>query len=583
MNSKLRNKIGLIVIVISTLTLVQCKPNASIMAPDIILLNGKIITVDSTDRIAEAIAIKGNKIQAIGSTSEIEQLAGNETVRIDLNNKTVTPGLLDSHIHLSSSPWNNPNVVDISYPAAKNIEDIKRLISEKVQQVSPGEWIQAQGLDEGKLEDKRLITAVELDEISSQNPVWLLHTTGHYGVANSKALALAQIDKDTKNPPEGIIERDRNGKVTGTLKESAMGLIYQQLPDITVEDIENGISHMVNALNSEGMTGVKDPGLNTERWQAYKNILNADKLNLRVFGLWMGGKTLKITRKAMKDHQEVEDSFKIGNNHLVSGGIKLFADGSGGARTAWLNDEWNINMTEIDNGNYGFPNIPSDTLRNMTKFIHNKGVHVSIHAIGDRTIDTVVTIYKEVLKSNPIKDLRHGIIHSNIPTEYALKTIMELQKEYNAGYPEPSASFMWWIGDTYAGNFGERAKRLNPFATFKQKGIVWANGSDYYVTPFPARYGIWSSMARTPEVGEYKETPFGLEESVTVQTALKAATIWVAKQMFMEDYIGSIEVGKYADLAIWDRDIYSVPQSEVKNMKCLMTIFNGKIVYETKD
>jgi len=156
----------------------------------------------------------------------------------------------------------------------------------------------------------------------------------------------------------------------------------------------------------------------------------------------------------------------------------------------------------------------------------------------------------------------------------------DLQKNYDAGYPEPSATFTWWIGDTYAGNFGKaRALRLNPFATFRSKGMIWANGSDYSVTPFPARYGIWSAVARETLLGVYGKTPFGTAESVDVRTALKAVTIWAARQMFLEKKIGSIETGKYADLAVWDRDPYTIPTAELKDMQCQLTMFNGKVVY----
>ncbi|MFV0336660.1 MAG: amidohydrolase [Chthoniobacterales bacterium] len=548
--------------------------------PDLILVNGKIITVDNNDRIVEALAIRNGKILALGNSEEIKALSGEGTRRIDLKGNTVTPGLLDAHMHLSASPFTIPNMIDVRYPNVKSIDDIKSLISAQIKKVSPGEWIQGKGLDEGKIKEKRLITAKELDEISPNNPVWLSHTTGHYGVANTKALEIAEIDATTPNPPEGIIERDASGTATGTLIESAMTLIYQKLPPLTVEDIEKGIAHMSDLLNSEGMTGAKDPTLTDERWEAYKNLLDSKKLKVRVLGLWHGGKSEESVQSALRQHQEIQDTFKIGkNDHLVSGGIKIFADGSGGARTAWLYDEWNKNFTEVDKGNYGFPNMTPDVLREMIKTIHEAGVHVSIHAIGDRTIDTVASIYKEVLETKPTQGLRHGIIHANIPTPTAMTIMKELQSKYDAGYPEPSATFTWWIGDTYARNFGERAKRLNPFATFKEKGIIWANGSDYAVTPFPARYGIWSSIARQPEVGKYEQTPFGLEEAVDVKTALKASTIWAAHQMFMEEHIGSIEVGKYADLAIWDRDLYTVSTPEIKNMKCLMTLFNGDIVY----
>lgn len=277
-------------------SIVQSNAQQKISFPDLILVNGNIITVDNEDRIAEAIAIRDNKIIAIGSTQEIEALAGKATPRIDLNKRTVTPGLLDAHIHFSSSPWTIPNMIDLSYPNVKSIKEVKELIAQKVKTVKPGEWIRGIGWDEGKLSEKRLITATDLDEVSPDNPVWLQHTTGHYGWANTKALQLAKINSGTPDPPEGVIEKDQSGKPTGVLKESAMGMVSKLLPSSTIKDIEAGISYLTKALNEEGMTGIKDPTLGDMRWQAYKNILDADKLHLRVFGLWPGGKSIASIR-----------------------------------------------------------------------------------------------------------------------------------------------------------------------------------------------------------------------------------------------------------------------------------------------
>jgi len=208
-------------------------------------------------------------------------------------------------------------------------------------------------------------------------------------------------------------------------------------------------------------------------------------------------------------------------------------------------------------------------------------MHVSVHSIGDRAIDWVVDTYDQAMRENPKKGLRHGIIHSNIPSEHAIDVMARLQREFDAGFPEPSATFTWWLGDTYAGNFGPaRSLRLNPFRTFHAKGMTWANGSDFPVTPFPAQYGIWAAIARAPLLGVYGKDPFGRAESVDVHTALRAVTIWAARQMFLEKKTGSIEVGKYADLAVWDRDFYSVPTAEIKDAKCLMTIFDGKVVFD---
>jgi predicted amidohydrolase YtcJ len=159
-----------------------------------------------------------------------------------------------------------------------------------------------------------------------------------------------------------------------------------------------------------------------------------------------------------------------------------------------------------------------------------------------------------------------------------------LQHDFDAGYPEPSAAFHWWLGDNYAGNFGAaRSKRLNPFATYQKRGIIWANGSDFGVTPFPARYGLWAAVARTPMLGVYGGDPYGRAEAVDVHTALKAVTIWAAHQLFLEKKVGSLEVGKLADLAVWDRDPYRVPTAALQEMRCLLTVFDGKIVYTAKD
>jgi len=151
----------------------------------------------------------------------------------------------------------------------------------------------------------------------------------------------------------------------------------------------------------------------------------------------------------------------------------------------------------------------------------------------------------------------------------------------DAAYPEPQATFMWWIGDTYAGNFGrERALRLNPFRTYLGRGIQWGGGSDYPVTPFAARYGLWSSVARETLLGVYGENPYGMDESIDVRTALRSLTTWAAYQMFLEDKVGTIEEGKYADLAVWDKNPYSVDTAELKELACQITIFDGNVVFD---
>jgi len=549
--------------------------------PNLILVNGTIITVDASDSIAQAVAIRGDKIIAVGDTSFIDSLAGPNTRRIDLNGRTITPGLLDAHAHFSPSQFNRPDILDLSYPGVKSIRDVQSAIAARTKELPPGGWIQGRGWDEGKFTERRLIHAYDLDYAAPEHPVWLSHATGHYGVANSPALRLAKIQKETPDPPSGTIDRDSSGHPTGVLKETAQDLVTALIPPLTEAEMERGIRQMARAFNAEGMTGVKDPEISAATWEAYRRVLENDDLTIRVFTLWYGGRSIEEARELIPKRARMSRPYDgTGDDHLISGGVKLYADGSGGARTAWMYEDWNVDFTGIEEGNRGYPNIPPDTLRTMIGLYHDAGLHIGTHAIGDRAIDLVVDSYAEAIRRNPRHGYRHAIIHANIPTDHALDVMAALQREYDAGYPEPSAAFTWWIGDTYAGNFGRRSRRLNPFRTFQSKGILWANGSDYSVTPFPARYGLWAALTRQPALGIYAGDPFGRDEAVDVRTALRAVTIWAAHQMFLETKIGSIEVGKYADLAVWDRNPYQVGTSDLKEMRCELTVFSGKIVFQ---
>ncbi|MEO7085072.1 MAG: amidohydrolase [Gemmatimonadaceae bacterium] len=560
-------------------------PRQQIAPADLVLINGNVLTVDAGDRIAQAIAIHGDKIVGVGTTAEMRSFIGPLTRQIDLKGLTVTPGLLDAHAHFSSGGVSRLFGLDLSYPEVKNMADVARKVGARVARAAPGDWITGEGWDEGKLDEHRYIRAADLDAVSPNNPVYLTQTTGHYGVANSLALKLSNVTKETKDPAGGTIDRYPDGTPTGVMKEGAQSLIRRgRGPARPADAAEQGIRELAKAFNAEGMTGAKDPAIQQPAWDAYKRVMESGGLSVRIFALWRAGSSpgaapALISRIApfTKPYQST------GDDHLISGGVKLYIDGSGGARTAWLYDEWNKDLTSVDSGNRGYPTSSPDSIRAMIKLFHNAGLHVAVHSIGDRAIDWVVDSYAEAEKENPIPGLRHAIIHANIPSDHAISVMADLQKRYDAGYPEPSASFMWWLGDTYAANFGTaRSRRLNPFKTYLDKGMIWANGSDFTVTPFPARYAIWSAVAREPLLGTHGKQPFGSAESVDVHTALRAVTIWAAHQMFLEKKIGSIEVGKYADLAVWDRDLYTVPTAQLKDLQCQMTVFNGKIVYERK-
>jgi predicted amidohydrolase YtcJ len=214
---------------------------------------------------------------------------------------------------------------------------------------------------------------------------------------------------------------------------------------------------------------------------------------------------------------------------------------------------------------------------------HDAGLHVATHAIGDRAIDWVVDTYAEVLAANPKMGLRHAIIHANTPTEHALDVMADLQHRFDAGYPETQAEFLWWIGDNYAGNLGPaRATRLNPYATYVKRDIRFGGGSDYPVTPLPARLGLWSAVTRTTLRATYGAQPFGTAESIGPADALRSYTRWAAHQLFLEGEAGSIEVGKSADLAAWDKDPLAAPPDALEHLKCELTLFRGAIVYRAE-
>ena len=553
---------------------------------DLILIHGHILTVDAKDSVAQAVAIRNGVIVKIGTDADIVQFAHNTPgLRvIDLQGRTATPGLIDTHAHIA--PDGVRELYDVGLSDAGSVTEIVSRVQSRVAKLKPGEWVTGSGWDEGKLAEHRYVTAADLDVVSPKNPVWLMHTTGHYGVANSLALKLANVTAATGDPPAGTIDRDAHGNPTGVLKESsAMESVSHLIPPVTLEQVRQGILHMQGVLQSEGMTAVKDPDISQIHWDAYKSLLEEGKLKERVCVLWHAGSTMESARKALAEIDSVPRLPSTLGDRLLSCGVKMYMDGSGGARTGWLYDDWLRNGTTSDltstgAGNRGYPQIDPTVYQEMVRLFHHNGVPVGTHAVGDRALDWVVDTYALVEQEDPKPGVRHSIIHANLPTPHALDVIADLQKNYDAGYPEMQAEFLWWIGDIYAGNYGpKRNSHLVPLKTMQTRGILWSGGSDFAVTPIAARYGIWASMARQTVKGTYGPNPFGMAEAVDIHTALRSYTAWSARQMFLENKIGTLEEGKRADIAVWDRDVYAVPTGQIKNLKCLMTLIDGEVLY----
>jgi predicted amidohydrolase YtcJ len=552
---------------------------------DTVLINGRIITVDANNTIVSALAIKDGKIIALGNDNQVKKLIGDATEIIDLRGLTATPGLIDTHNHFSMIY--DLFVLRLGYPHVSSIAEIVKKVHEQAKIIKPGEWIQGLGWDEGALAEKRYILAGDLDPVTPNNPVWLQHTTGHYAVVNNCALSRAGITLNTPDPPGGTIDRYPDGTPTGVLKEAAKDLVRNIIPPFSDEQHIVGIKKMCQEFNREGMTAVKDGSGGIDRWKHFRDVLEKGDLTVRTFYIWrnLSGESLNTNEEAQHLIDSVASFTKpyitTGDDRLISGGVKLILDGSGAARTAWMYEPWNKRFNQIDKGNYGYTLFPGEKVyREIFKILHDSGLHVVTHAIGDRAIDWCVETIKMAIMENPVKGLRHGVIHCNVPTDKANNTMAWLQNNYDAGYPEAQAPFLWWIGDNYVANLGpERSLRLKPFKTWLNKGMIWGGGSDFPVTPFPARYGIWSSICRKTLLGTYGWNPSGMDESITVVDALRSYTIWAAHTIFMEDKIGSLETGKYADIAIWDKDMYSIPTEEIKDINCQMTLLEGKIAY----
>ena len=544
-------------------TSVTTSPESQVGA-ELVLLNGKIITVDSNDSVVEALAANAGKYIKVGTNDEVSNLIGQSTMVIDLKGKTVTPGLIDSHCHIGGG-YPEKYHLDLRPGKADSIADIVRLVAKKVEETPKGDWVLGFGWFPAYWSERRLPNRLDLDPVSPEHPVFLTDMSGWYGWVNSYALRLAGIDENTPNPLGGIIDRDKTANMpTGLLvNHSAMALVKKPLP--SKEQLEEGIVYASNLFLAEGVTGIED------NWVKGKDLLTAYQT------LNSSGEPPTPTDIYYHINSEAEaetgltalPSVKKGFGDTVNlKGWKLQVDG--GAATAFTYEPHNGYSNSV-------ASLNPETLKKIVSMLHKSGLQICIHVIGDRALDAALDAIEAALNENPRLDHRHRLEHVVVsPKREALERIKKLGVVIST-----QPLFIYYSGDTWLRLFGEeRVQMPIPVKTAIDMGIPVALGSDYPCSPDTRpQLTLWSAITRKTLGGKI----IGPQESVDIRQALRLHTMGSAYAAHEEDIKGSIEVGKEADLVIWSDDIYSIPTDRIRDLKAELTIIKGQVIYKSSE
>jgi hypothetical protein len=566
------------------------------MEPDLVIINGKVITVDQNFNIKQAVAAKDGKILAVGSDSEVKEYISSDTRVLDLKGKPILPGINETHLHAPFFGATRPPLsLDLTYPNIKSIPDIVEALRQKVAQVKPGEWIRGFGWDQGSLEEcindpSKLPRKSDIDPVSPDNPVAFSDFSGHTLLINSKALELAGITKNTPDPDSGELEREsQTGEPTGIFKElGAQALVSKVVPLLTREEKKQALLTALDHFKTNGITSFTDaaigPGgeayvygvMSAEFVNIYKELLEEGQLTARASVLLLMGDYGALTLEDLKSNIETfEVPTDLDNSWLNFPGIKIFADGIPLTYTSWMNEDY----VSGDAG-HGTSVIPGETdqeqrdnLIEMIEYVHSKGYQIGVHATGDRAIDAAVDGFAQAFEKQPGKELRHYIIHGDFISPDKAQTLAK----YNCGIAmQPFISAM--IADFEPTVVGEeRAAYEWPTRTVLDAGVNLTSNSDAPITYPNWRLGVQAAVLREGLVSGKVSGP---EECITVEEAIRTYTINGAWQDRMEDIKGSIEVGKVADFCVIGDDILTVDPHKIGEIPVLMTIVGGKIVYD---
>ena len=532
------------------------------MSADKVFLNGQVITVDEVDQVAEAVAVKGNRIVKVGANAEVADLVGNSTEVFELDGKSLLPGFIDAHMHISLYGASKLGI-NCKAPHLESISDILASLEERAQQTPNGEWIRAWGFNNTKITEKRYPTRWELDEASTEHPILIVRTDGHISIANSKALELAEIDETTPDPEGGRVDRNQNGTPTGLLIETAhMGIM--ETAEYSEEELQNALAAASEDLVSAGITSLHDAGgFGAYNFRAMQKAVQSGDVKVRIYALLC---SLTGAQKLVEQMVDSGITTGLGDEKYKIGPVKLFADGSSSGPTIATREPYTS-----DPDDYGILYYRQDQLDAILGRAHEVGFQITAHAQGDRAIEMVIDCIESALQSSPREDHRHRIEHAGL----TMPDLMERMKNLNI-IPISNPAFFYEFGDGYLKNYGERVNHMFPARDFIDASIPAAAGSDSPITDYNPLLGIHVAVNRRSESGNL----VGEGQRVSVTEAIRLFTWNGAYASFDENIKGSIEVGKLADLVVLSDRILSVPEEKIKDIEVEMTLVDGEIVFE---
>ncbi len=528
---------------------------------DIVVVNANIHTMDTARPLARSLAVLGGKIVRVGSDADTKPLIGPATRVIDAGGKTVIPGFNDAHLHFISGGM-QLGLIDLR--DARSREEFAARIKEYSAKLKPGEWILGGNWDHENWTPNDLPTRQLIDAAAPNNPVFVERLDGHMGVANSLALKLAGVTKETKDVDGGLIVRDANGEPTGVLKDTAMGIVDRIIPPSSTAQLTAAAIAATDHAASLGVTSVQDMSAG-KAVSIYQELIRAGRLKTRIYA-----------GNALFDRQGLEDvglQSAFGSPMLRVGSLKGFADGSLGSRTAWFFEPYND-----DPSTSGIPRAEVlTTMKAAVADADKHGLQVMIHAIGDRSNATILDIYESVIREDGPRDRRFRIEHSqhlrpqDIPRFAKLGVVASMQ-------PVHLTDDGRWAVDRLG---SERLKGAYAFRSLLDSGAHLAFGTDWSVAPLNPLFGIQAAVTRRTTDGKNPNGWFP-EQKITVDDAVRCYTLGSAYAEFQEDVKGTLSEGKLADLIVLSDDIFTINPAKIGEAKVLMTVVDGRVVYEAK-